>query len=90
MLIFYPVEGAEPCPLFSFGGSIRRMPLTACPDCATQVSAEAVSCPRCGRPLRARAEGFGHRMLRGGCWLLILIFAALGLLIMSYFIIGQN
>lgn len=26
------------------------MPLTACPDCGTQISSEARSCPKCGRP----------------------------------------
>jgi hypothetical protein len=27
------------------------MPLTACPDCQTQVSDAAPSCPKCGRPM---------------------------------------
>ena len=26
------------------------MPLTECPDCATQISTEAYVCPKCGRP----------------------------------------
>lgn len=28
------------------------MPLTTCPDCESDVSTEAPSCPSCGRPMR--------------------------------------
>ncbi len=55
------------------------MALTTCPDCRQKCSTEARACPNCGRPLRARIrmqeEGFGHQLLRGGCWTLIILFA---------------
>jgi hypothetical protein len=50
------------------------MPLTSCPDCSKQNSDKAYACVNCGRPLRAQPEGFAHTILRGGCWLLIIIF----------------
>jgi uncharacterized paraquat-inducible protein A len=30
----------------------NNMPLTTCPDCSTEVSRSAYSCPKCGRPFR--------------------------------------
>ena len=30
------------------------MPLISCPDCTTQVSAEAPACPKCGHPFSAQ------------------------------------
>jgi hypothetical protein len=36
------------------------MALTTCPDCSAAVSKQAVTCPRCGRPLKKMAK-------KGGC-----------------------
>ena len=35
------------------------MALTTCPDCARQISTEAIACPGCGRPIRASASVSG-------------------------------
>jgi uncharacterized membrane protein YvbJ len=32
------------------------MPLIACPDCSTQVSNRAPTCPKCGAPIAGRSE----------------------------------
>jgi uncharacterized membrane protein YvbJ len=32
------------------------MPLIACPDCSTEVSDRAPTCPKCGAPIAGRAE----------------------------------
>ena len=32
------------------------MPLIACPDCSTQVSDRAPTCPKCGGPIAGRSE----------------------------------
>ena len=37
------------------------MALLTCPDCQSQVSSEAPSCPKCGRPRSATLSGQGSR-----------------------------
>lgn len=40
------------------------MTMITCPECAAEISAEAASCPRCGRaaPRRAAISGFGGKL----------------------------
>lgn len=34
------------------------MPLVQCPDCDKTVSDSAISCPNCGRPIKAKDDSF--------------------------------
>ena len=47
------------------------MALINCPECGTQVSKEANSCPKCGHPFKQTTQGMG------GCQLFFLIVAAI-------------
>ena len=49
------------------------MSLTKCPDCSNECSTEAVSCPKCGRPINQ-----SHQQRRlGGFTLFIIIVLAI-------------
>lgn len=48
------------------------MALIACPECRTQVSDQAAACPKCARPLRAKATNAGT------CAVLSLVIAGAG------------
>jgi len=47
------------------------MALKNCPSCGTEVSTDAVSCPKCGHPFKKTAQGMS------GCGLFLLIVAAI-------------
>lgn len=47
------------------------MALINCPSCGTEVSAEAVSCPKCGHPFKKTAQGMS------GCQLFFVIVGAI-------------
>ena len=53
------------------------MALIECPDCRTEVSNQAVSCLKCGRPIASEPEAKKKNSLTrtgcGGCLLLIVI-----------------
>lgn len=49
------------------------MALIICPDCRREISTAAAACPHCGRVVNKPAEGFGHGLLRFGCWALVIL-----------------
>ena len=38
------------------------MALTTCPDCGTEVSEQAPSCPKCGRPMAGQIVTYTGRL----------------------------
>lgn len=42
------------------------MPLVICPDCKTEISDVAASCPKCGRPIAEPQRGAGADSRRRG------------------------
>jgi hypothetical protein len=67
------------------------MPLFTCPDCQTSVSEAAMSCPKCGRVFRVpppQPEGFGHRCLKVGCIIVLVIIGLNVVGVIVFFIIG--
>ncbi len=68
------------------------MPLVTCVDCGKEISAAAAACPNCGRPMRPvslHEEGFGHKLLRVGCWLLIAAVVLLLVFIVLFWMVGH-
>lgn len=66
------------------------MPMTKCPDCGREISTDAVSCPQCGKPLKAVrpvATVEKTRPIAWTCLFVILGFVALivVLIVISYF-----
>jgi hypothetical protein len=67
------------------------MALIACPDCAGQVSDQALACPHCGRPLRSmpappeklrREARFLQSLTTGcGCLLILFVLAVVGVIV---------
>ena len=55
------------------------MALINCPACGTEVSDEAVTCPKCGHPFKKTTQGMS------GCTLFFLIVAAI---VVAVIIIG--
>ncbi len=55
------------------------MPLVKCPACGSDVSQEAISCPKCGHPFKKTTQGMS------GCALFLLI---VGAIIVAAILIG--
>jgi hypothetical protein len=53
------------------------MALTTCPDCGTEISTEAPTCPKCGRPNAPNKKRPGT--ISTGCGLLIIVAATVGI-----------
>ena len=60
------------------------MAIISCPDCGNQVSSEADTCPKCGRPIKSGFMGRAgtSRWLNIGCLIVLCIVAAFGLMAM--------
>ena len=66
------------------------MALITCPDCGTEVSSVAASCPKCGRPINVapprvsgKTEGLFMQSLNLGCVVMIVL-AGLFLLLVIF------
>lgn len=62
--------------LQTVGGMISRMPLLNCPDCKTEVSSAAISCPKCGRPFASSAAADAGKKLWFGRIVYCVVFVA--------------